>query len=370
VIKKRRARRTARDFYDRCRVYYLLHLYRLGNATEKPLRGDAYVEAAEAIGVSASQAYKLVHFWSIIGDIVAFANVQANEHSRRSGERVFPTDEDLINQFPKLGKTRAKSAGSKADADEIEEGARNRSTAQIRKDELSLRDELIQQRQAREDAERKLQIAAERAAEREAQLRRARDDAITWAEKLQAELERVKAELAAAQVADPVNNNHSPDPVPPPDDPPLDDPPIDPDDEPQPPPSDGGGDGGCPAEPDMPEPESVTKPEQPEPKFDWASLDAAGAAILAKARSLDSDFPELDAACLDLEESELGLKRAGRPFADDEKNLVARRLRVVTIRVATLLGKPTNNISGKARKWWYEHQSLQLGRIIELDGLV
>ena len=67
----------------------------------KKLRSKEFADAAESFGIeSRSEAFKLAHIWSRIGDVDSWAAAKVNESLRRRGIEKWPSNNAILAEFP------------------------------------------------------------------------------------------------------------------------------------------------------------------------------------------------------------------------------------------------------------------------------
>ena len=112
----------------RRRAYHATYL--LKTRPKSGRRKGDFGDLAESLGYSRSQAYKLAHLWPIIDQVDAWAVIRAEQSKRRrNGIEKWPSDEDILTEFPSPLKPTPKSREEREEAKREEEEARARAKA-------------------------------------------------------------------------------------------------------------------------------------------------------------------------------------------------------------------------------------------------
>ena len=89
----------------------------------KKLRSKEFADAAESFGIeSRSEAFKLAHIWSRIGDVDSWAAAKVNESLRRRGIEKWPSNNAILAEFPSP-KKKSPLSQEERDAKKAEEDA-------------------------------------------------------------------------------------------------------------------------------------------------------------------------------------------------------------------------------------------------------
>ena len=202
VIRMRRGSRL--DFYSWIEVIQVLWHFR----TEHQLGGARYAEEAKKIGITEADAKRAKHLFEHLEKLVAWGELEAHADSVRSGleEGKYPDLTKMCRRFPPPPSAQAQrqsAAKTQKDA-QIEEGARNRSSASVRKELQELNDRMVAAKKISDDELAKERLLREITEGREAQMRmdrdaaeKARDEAIQRAEALATENAMLTAQIAS-----------------------------------------------------------------------------------------------------------------------------------------------------------------------------
>ena len=96
----------------------------------KKLASKEFADAAESFGIeSRSEAFKLAHIWSRIGDVDSWAAAKVNESLRRRGIEKWPSNNAILAEFPSPNKKSPLSQEERDEKKAEQDAARARAKA-------------------------------------------------------------------------------------------------------------------------------------------------------------------------------------------------------------------------------------------------